>query len=170
MLCERCHKNLSTLRYTEVVNGKAFVRNICNGCLDDLQDSAATGFEVSGSAPAAKNHEAYDIELESLTLHEACTSCAMPLSDVLKIGRLGCPQCYVQFGARIEPLLSDKHPALRHRGKAPHVDDARTRLRSELQAKRALLRSALKTESYEEAAQLRDAIRSLETSVGSVDG
>ena len=42
-------------------------------------------------------------------------------------------------------------------------DDARARVRSELQSKRALLKTALNLENYEEAASLRDEIRSLET-------
>jgi len=41
-------------------------------------------------------------------------------------------------------------------------------LRAELQGKRALLRSALKLENYEEAATLRDNVRSLEDELGVV--
>jgi protein-arginine kinase activator protein McsA len=43
------------------------------------------------------------------------------------------------------------------------MDDARARLRADLQTKRALLRSVLRAENYEEAARLRDEIQSLET-------
>ena len=48
-------------------------------------------------------------------------------------------------------------------GKVARLDYARARLRADLQAKRTLLRTVLQAEKYEEAARLRDEIRSLET-------
>jgi protein arginine kinase activator len=70
------------------------------------------------------------------------------------------------FAADLEPVLMGMHGATRHLGKVPQADDAGARARSDLQAKRALLRSALETEDYEEAAALRDTIHSLEVELG----
>jgi protein arginine kinase activator len=171
MLCERCHKNLATLKYTEVVNGKAFVRSICETCLHQLQDNATSGFEISGSAPAPKRRTASDISVESVSGQEVCATCGTPQHEVIKLGRAGCRDCYSQFERSMEPLLRGQHTALRHRGKVlPHMGDDRSRLRTQLQTTRALLRSALKTEDYEKAANLRDQIRNLESTKESVDG
>lgn len=167
MLCERCHKNLAVLKYTEVVNGKAFVRNICATCLGQLQSDPGTGFEVSGAAPAPKRRAGAGSAPADVTVpNESCPSCGMPLTALLKEGAAGCQACYRHFDAAVDAMLRDRQYGLRHRGKTPQHDDRRAALRGELQTKRALLRSALKMESYEEAAVLRDQIRDLETTLG----
>jgi len=166
VLCERCHKSLATLKYTEVVNGTAHERNICEQCLTALQGDGGSGFEVSGSAPAPKRRRAAESNVDVVRSGAACTTCGASLREILKSGRVGCHDCYEQFYDEIEPLLVSRHTALRHRGKAPHHDEDRAKYRHELQSKRALLRSALKMESYEEAAVLRDEIRTLEASLG----
>ena len=168
MLCERCHKNLATLKYTEVVNGSAHMRDICASCLEDLNGDAESGFEVSGSAPAPRRRPPRETASESVKGSVVCTQCGAPLRDILKTGNIGCPACYTQFAEEIEPILISRHPALRHRGKTPHEQDDRTRLREELRKRRAMLRSALKMESYEEAAVLRDEIQQLEDSLGAL--
>ena len=164
MLCERCHKRLATLRYSEVVNGKAAVRNICRRCLEEIQGDAGAGFEVQG-APTARHRRAAAASEEhpiATTSERQCPSCGMPLEDVLKTGQIGCNVCYETFSEPLESLIRGVHTAMRHRGKMPRIDSARDRKRAELQSKRALLRSALKMENYEEAAVLRDQIKALE--------
>ena len=84
----------------------------------------------------------------------------------METGKVGCTTCYETFPAELESLLEGIHIALIHRGKVPHLDDARARSRAELQTKRALLKTALNVENYEEAATLRDHIRALETGLG----
>ena len=81
---------------------------------------------------------------------------------------MGCAMCYDTFGDELENLVRERHAALIHRGKAPNRDDQREQLRVELQTKRALLRSALRSERYEEAATLRDEIKQLEQQSGPV--
>lgn len=164
MLCERCHKRLATLRFTEVVNGKAAVRNICRECLDELQNDANSGFEVQG-APTARQRQRAEARAESAAEaapEKTCPSCGIRLDTVLKDGRVGCVVCFDTFREPLESLLRGVHTALRHRGKSPRLNSRRDKLRTELQSKRALLRSALKSERYEEAAVLRDEIRGLE--------
>lgn len=173
MLCERCHKQLATLKYTEVVNGKAYKRNLCERCLKELQADANSGFEVSGSAPspkgifASRSSAAKSEQQLEAKGKQVCQACGMRLSIVLKSNTVGCPDCYGAFKEEIEPVLRERHTALLHRGKIPRLEDNRTRLRLNLQSKRALLRSALRTEEYEQAAALRDEIRSLEQMISS---
>jgi protein arginine kinase activator len=92
-----------------------------------------------------------------------CPQCETRLQSVLDTKMMGCPACYVQFADEIPALAAKLHEAQVHRGKAPHQTDARTQLRTDLQSKRTLLRSVLKSENYEAAAQLRDEIRVLES-------
>ncbi len=170
MLCQKCHKNLATVRYAEVVDGKVTDLHLCSECMMKHQESAATGFNLSGPAPSPKHdaqeaHSAGGAQQDSVAQHRTCGACGAQLKYVLKTGEVGCPQCYENFAEHLEPVLRAAHTALRHRGRVPNRNDAREALRAELQTKRALLRTALKMENYEEAAELRDEIKKLDASM-----
>ncbi|MCC6486775.1 MAG: hypothetical protein IT364_04680 [Candidatus Hydrogenedentes bacterium] len=162
MLCQRCHKNLATVRYAEVVDGKVSEQQMCSECMARRQAEAISGFELSGEAPAPRARSAGAGMSDTTVPQRTCRSCGIELQDVVPTGRVGCPVCYESFSDQLESILRGLQFGSRHRGKAPRRDDARERLRADLQTKRALLRSALKTESYEDAARLRDAIRGAE--------
>jgi protein arginine kinase activator len=106
---------------------------------------------------------------EPIEARKSCVACNTTLKQILDSGRVGCRSCYESFPVQLESLLEGIHIALTHRGKIPRLNSARDRVRSELQSKRALLKTALNMENYEEAAALRDEIRVLETGL-SVSG
>jgi len=170
MLCEKCHKNLATTRYAEVVDGKVKELHLCADCLAKHQSESGAGFEFTKPVLAGKGpREAQSTSarpprqrVQRQQRQVRCRYCGQTLDQVLKSGRMGCSTCYETFGEYLDTLLQDLQLGLRHRGKAPHVDDLRARMHADLQTKRALLRSALRTENYEEAACLRDEIRVLE--------
>lgn len=163
MLCQRCHKNLATVRYAEVVDGKVTDRHLCEACMEQYQEGRATGFEFSGPPAPARRTVAPAVAPAAAHEQRTCPTCGMPLAAAGGVWRLGCPRCYETFGDQLEAVLRDVQRALVHRGKNPHVTDARVRLRADLQTKRTLLRTLLRREKYEEAAQLRDEIQELET-------
>jgi protein arginine kinase activator len=108
--------------------------------------------------------------VKEAVLHQrACSTCGTLLSEVVEGHRVGCARCYESFGSQIESILYGLHRALRHKGKAFRVDDTRARVRSDLETKRALLRTVLDAENYEEAAALRDEIRCLEEGLYAFD-
>ncbi len=169
MLCQRCHKSLATMRYAEVVDGKVSEQHLCADCMARQQAAEASGFELSGEAPMPCLRHIGGSATDSTLPRRSCRACGIELQDVIQTGRVGCSVCYESFGDQLEPVLRSMHISLRHRGKVPHRDDAREQKRAQLQTKRALLRSALKTENYEEAAGLRDEIRSIEDSLRADD-
>jgi protein arginine kinase activator len=164
MICQKCHKNLATARYAEVVDGKVTDLHLCGECMRRYQDNDVTGFELSG--PVSRNTAPAPPQDPPVINVRTCRQCGTSLRDLMRLGRVGCPACYESFAEQLDPLLRGLHTSIRHRGKSPRIDDARERLRAELQGKRALLRSALKLENYEEAAVLRDNVRSLEDELG----
>jgi protein arginine kinase activator len=166
MLCAKCHKNLATVRYAEVVDGRVTDIHLCAECLARQQDAVASGFALSGPVPAAKSGPPPVSPRPRAKVSRSCVSCGAKLSMVLENGKVGCSQCYTQFSADIEPMLAALHGNTQHVGKTSKMGDVRTRLCSDLQTKRSLLRSALEMERYEEAAALRDGIRELETVLG----
>jgi len=165
MLCQKCHKNLATIRYAEVVDGQVSDQHLCPECMTLHEKNAATGFELSGPAPTVRRPSPERVVREAVRMQRTCPACNIRLSRVLEQSRVGCPECYDVFQEHLEPILKGLHRSMLHKGKTPHLSDARARLRSDLQTKRALLRSVLRAENYEEAAQLRDDIRDLEAGI-----
>jgi protein arginine kinase activator len=169
MLCQKCHKNTATVRYAEVVDGKVADLHLCADCLSDHQDQADRGFELSGLPSAAVMATRAIIERDPGADREMCRFCETSLATVLTTGKVGCIECYSSFGEKLAAILEGLHGSAKHRGKLPQVDDARERVRGDLQTKRSLLRSALNTENYEDAASLRDDIRTLESGLRAFD-
>ncbi len=163
MFCQNCHKNLATVRYAEVVDGHVKDVHLCPGCLDLQRGKMVTGFEFD--KPSTKDRSVSEREAvkEALRTHRSCRVCGALLQRLLDERSAGCAACYAEFAGLIDPLLLACHGSVHHKGKTPHVGDARERLRADLQVKRSLLRSVIQDENYEEAALLRDEIRCLET-------
>jgi protein arginine kinase activator len=95
---------------------------------------------------------------------EVCPICGMSWADFKHAGVMGCGHDYDQFAGKLLPLLKRaQEGATQHVGKiparqkTPDTDRQVTtlRLRRELQ-------KALEAENYEQAAQLRDKLRTLE--------
>ena len=163
MLCQNCHKKRSTVRYAEVVDGQVSEQHLCQECLKSRQESEGTGFEFASPEPYRPQQSPDKTCFgDSVADLESCKACNTRLRTVLEEAEVGCPSCYESFSAELEGLLEGMHMGVIHRGKTPRLDDARAQTRSELQAKRSLLKTALRTENYEEAAALRDQIRALE--------
>ena len=168
MLCQRCHKNLATVRYAEVVSGKVRELPLCQDCLVKRQEESGAGFELSGPVPASRTGSpAARPPRPRARSVRTCPSCEMHVGKVLDTGRVQCPACYEAFKAEIEPMLAGLHGGIEHCGKSPRLNDHRVRKSAELQAQRALLRTAVEMEHYEEAATLRDAIQRLEAELES---
>lgn len=79
-----------------------------------------------------------------------CPACGFTLDAFRKTSRFGCPDCYTVFARELETEL----PASADAG-APPADERR-----ELEEQ---LREAISREDYEQAAALRDRLRSLNT-------
>jgi protein arginine kinase activator len=162
MLCQRCHKNLATVRYAEVMSGQVKELPLCPECLAKQQDESGAGFALSSPVPASSAPSSPKAASGRGRGVRICPSCEMHVAKVLDTGRVQCPACYEAFAGEIGPMLAGLHGGVEHCGKSPHMDDVRVRMGVDLQAKRALLRTAVEMEHYEEAARLRDAIQRIE--------
>jgi protein arginine kinase activator len=162
MLCQNCHKNLATARYAEVVDGKVTDLHLCPACLKARQEDTGAGFELSGPVKPARTAASLFPTDDEFALVRVCRSCGTRLLSILDSGKVECSQCFQSFAEALLPMLTDLHGATQHVGKSPLVDDRRTAIRANLKTKRSLLRNAVREESYEEAATLRDEIRELE--------
>lgn len=106
-----------------------------------------------------------DQELEELD-QLVCPNCGISFREFRSQGRLGCPHDYIAFEAELLPLLENIHGETQHCGKFPKRAPDASRRQYQLIRLRNDLRSAVEDEKYEEAARLRDEIRSLEAELG----
>jgi protein arginine kinase activator len=158
MMCERCH-NEATVHVSEPAAGAARARHLCAECAR----KAGVPVPVPELAPAV----ALDAVVQSLIIAQlgevvgelaqlSCPDCGMKFMEFRSGGRLGCPLDYWIFSSGLTPLLQRYHGATRHIGKtARRREGALDRLRL-----RTRLREAVAHEQYEEAARLRDLLRS----------
>lgn len=161
MQCQRCHKNPATVRYAEVVDGKSVHQDLCAECLSRYKQDVSSVFTLGTVKPAVHGGAAPQRTVPRS--RRVCPVCAVSLERIAETAVVGCPSCYTEFGQEIESILEGLHRSLRHQGKAPRLDNSIARLYSDLQTKRVLLRSVLRAEDYEQAAQLRDEIKGLES-------
>jgi len=91
-----------------------------------------------------------------------CTVCGLSYEQFKTTGKLGCEGCYHAFPKEIVALFKNVQNSSRHEGKYPKRSGAQIKQRREVDKLRATLQQAVDEENYEEAARIRDQIRSLE--------
>lgn len=94
----------------------------------------------------------------------ACPDCGMTLMEFRQKGRLGCPKDYEVFTSQLRDLLERIHGATRHTGRLPGLDDEALEQRNRVSELQQKLASAIRAEAYEDAAELRDQLKSMQDS------
>jgi protein arginine kinase activator len=89
-----------------------------------------------------------------------CPGCGFTQADFKKAGRLGCAQCYTTFAEGLESLLKSMHKGTKHVGKVPAVLRQGRDLAERLKHLQKKLDRAVTAEDFEQAASLRDEIKS----------
>lgn len=160
MLCQRCHKNVATVHYREIINGVTKDHYFCQSCanlgIGAVDQSQPIGIDeiLAGLMGLQQNKE----ELR-------CPKCNLTYSEFKKIGKVGCEKCYDVFASKLEPVLKQLHGNVQYKGKLPKStsgvsEDSDKDIR--LQELKEELEARVKKEEYEEAAKLRDMIREIE--------
>ena len=161
MLCQVCGKNEATVDFTEIINDAVKQLHLCDQCAKEKGIEMEQNFSISdllaGMSDLGLKSREDDIKIK-------CKKCGMTFEDFQKIGRLGCGDCYIEFRKNLLPLLKRIHGSARHIGKVPkEIDETDGKMKvSEIQELRQRLQRAVDMEEFEQAAELRDRIRSLE--------
>jgi protein arginine kinase activator len=170
MQCQECGKRPATLHYTKIINGEKTEFHLCEGCAREKGEQMPGldgGFSIhhllSGllniDPPVPEGHPRGQAGTPTVL---RCPTCGLTYNQFSKIGRFGCSDCYEAFGDRLEPLFRRVHGNTAHRGKVPRRTGGKLKLRRELEQLREALSKCIQEEAFEEAAQLRDRIRSLQ--------
>lgn len=91
----------------------------------------------------------------------ACPNCGYEIKGFQDSNRFGCADCYLHFRAQILPILARFHRHASHVGKVPQQAGGVASRQGELTRLRVALEKAIRSESYEDAARLRDQVRDL---------
>lgn len=161
MKCQKCTK-AATLHITEIVSDDQFEElHLCEECahkyLYEPQQKTA-GVKGGETAPVEESDEASALNAKE------CQYCGIKFVEFRNSGRLGCPHDYQEFRQELLPLLESIHGDTKHCGKTPRRLPQNKQTQSELIQLRKQLQQAVTREAYEDAARIRDRIRTLEQS------
>ena len=157
MQCDVCKSKKATVFLTQIVKGEMQKINLCESCSKEKGIMDPTGFQLADVLLGFGHGE----KLENMPQEKTCGACGMTQSTFRKTGRLGCAACYVTFGEGLETLLKAMHKGTRHIGKVPANAVNTADVEDRLAELRTLLKEAVDSEQFEEAARLRDELRKL---------
>ncbi len=175
MKCDLCNKDASVF-LTQIINGQMTTVNLCEACSKEKGVTDTTGFGLAEAFIGPTTARAKEL---------ACPACGFTQSQLKKIGRMGCPECYTTFREGLDSLLSAMHKGTTHVGKVPqHLSAVPLRsttpappapshtvpprktadeLRKTVAHLRHQLQKAVSEERFEDAARLKNEIRDLES-------
>lgn len=166
MMCEECGKRKATFHMTEIVNGKSKKLNLCESCASGneefsfnasftIQDLLAGLLDMPGDQ---------DIEIDFIE-DISCDQCNTTYEEFKRSGRFGCSNCYTAFRGKLDPLFRKIHGHDTHIGKIPNRTGAVIKVKKDINTLKNRLKSAISTEEFETAAELRDEIKKLENEI-----
>ena len=160
MLCDVCKTQKANVFLTQIVEGKMQKVNLCEACSKEKGVVDPTGFALADmllGLGAAQTVEGPRGESNK------CGVCGFTQSEFKKTGRLGCSDCYTTFSEALLPMLRGMHKGMEHVGKVPERQLRALQRERDIKACHQELRQAIAAERYEEAAELRDRIRQMES-------
>ena len=182
MKCDVCEKE-ATVFLTQIINGQMTTVNLCEDCSKAKGVTEETGFGLAEAFLSPSQRA------DAETMEIVCDACGFTASQLKKIGRMGCPECYTAFREGLDGLLRNMHKGTRHVGKRPNRKGVVTpqmlpRQRASIVQEtpppapaapppvdvsklRAELDLAVSEERYEDAAKLKAEIESLQPKASS---
>lgn len=179
MICQECNERPATLHFTKVVNGEKTEVHLCEHCAQDKGDKfmfdTSPGFSVNNLlagllniSPAFKQAKTSEIPQQEVL---QCEKCKMTFQQFINVGRFGCSHCYETFKSQLDPILKRVHSGnVEHHGKVPERMGGAIHLKKRILQLRTDLQTSIENEEFEQAAEIRDEIRSLEKEVKNEGG
>lgn len=137
---------------------------LCSSCFRQK------GFSMDQFAPEFLQNffESHHSEKQKKTIgkrkvnQDQCPNCKCSRMDIVKKGRVGCTECFRVFAKEIPQLLKKMQGEVYHKGLTPKKQG--NTFTNKVASLTKKLHEAIQQENYEEAALLRDKIKSLKSS------
>ena len=171
MLCQECQKEQATVHMIQYINGQSKEMHLCEACaqkqgfsMTEEITASFTGFNIANLlsglvSDASKEGSVATSPVEGLR----CTQCGQSFGRFQREGFFGCSGCYSSFTKQIQPLLRRVHGSTEHRGKIPLRSGQVMQVKRQIDDLRKQMQQAISEERFENAAELRDTIRDLES-------
>ena len=156
--CDFCQKP-SVLEIKRDLAGKLENAKLCASCATER------GIRSFDSVLPNSLADVYEVLLDpncDVIDEKTCPDCGIAFKHIRSSGLVGCVACFDTFRVQISRLLPRIARQTSHTGSLPHGLHAYRRLFADLDDLKSRLAAALQAERYEDAAQLRDALQSLE--------
>lgn len=162
MQCDECGKKPATVHITKIENGNKTDLHLCEQCALQKNPLAFnTNFSVQDLvAGLLKSGNMAPFKMD-IVQETKCDVCGLTYSKFKTTGKFGCSNCYKIFGDKLNPLFKKLHGNIIHTGKLPNKAGSKIRLVREIEKLKQELNSAVNSEEYEKAAEIRDRIRAL---------
>lgn len=188
MLCTQCKKKEANVHFKGFINNKTIKMDLCEDCADKVGlTSGGFGFGLENPFGSAFNFPTTPSSLTGLfnllsnwsqspglvVSQKICPQCRWSLGQIQKTGKLGCPECYSFFHEELKNILKTIQGEVVHKGKKPFeksipLKKTKSKKAKTKESKPALtleslkskLQKAIEKENYEEAALIRDQIKS----------
>lgn len=163
LACQACKKQPATVHLTDITpQGEKYERHLCEEC---AQTEGVTP-KPPTNPPWGQILSAF-VEGGKVSVQQiadlTCPKCKLTFVEFRNTGLLGCASDYDAFEKALIPLIERAHEgASHHIGKVPRRLGTPRAVENNLIRLRRELGRAVDNEQYEEAAQLRDHIRTLE--------
>lgn len=170
MKCDFCEKK-ATVFLTQLVEGQMKKVCLCEDCAKERGVTDPTGFSLAdlllGGLPGtpgvvSQAGPAQGRPVLSTPGVRHCATCGFTLEDLKRVRRFGCSDCYATFSDEVSQMLRGMHKGGTHVGKVPEGLMALQYRHQRIEELRTRLDQAIASESYEEAAGIRDEIRNLD--------
>ncbi len=162
--CDRCSREASVTEVS-VRNGQKIEKHLCEQCAKD------EGIQVQQQhAPIneliTKFVMTHGEGVVTAVKSPSCSCCGLTFAEFRQRGLLGCSECYKVFEPQLSPLLERAHEGgMHHCGKTPKRAGLSLDRQQRLMILRKQLSDAIAAEQYEKAANLRDELAGVETSI-----
>ena len=156
MKCDLCEAK-ATVFFTNIIGGKMKKVSLCESCAEDRKVTEATGYDLADLLIGVGQED----RVASSEQGSRCQDCGFTHADFKRVGRLGCASCYSTFREELGGILKAMHKDVTHVGKVPTLYLSEKRFREQLAVLDGKLLSAIDSEDFENAANLRDEIQRL---------
>ena len=167
MKCDFCD-NKATVFLTQLVEGQMKKVGLCDTCAKERGVTDPTGFSLAdlllggvlgGNPPSTAGKPP-----PTVGGGRKCPTCGFSLDDLRRVRRFGCSDCYTTFSEDVGQIVRGMHQGTSHLGKVPAGFMALHVRHKRIAELRLRLDQAVASESYEEAAGIRDEILNLSPS------
>ncbi|WP_017729629.1 UvrB/UvrC motif-containing protein [Halalkalibacterium ligniniphilum] len=177
MICQECKERPATLHFTKIINGEKTEIHICEHCAREKGEHfpGSNSFSIHQLLSGLLHFEQPTSHGQKTSREVAkplvCDKCGMTYDQFTRIGRFGCSHCYKAFQSKLDPILKRVHSGNHtHAGKIPKRIGGGIKLRRQIESLKETLKQHIEREEFEEAALVRDQVRSLERKVNGEEG